>query len=371
MIARSSIRVLLAAALLSAAGCAYFRKPLAQVPLSQDELDAFVSSGRDARYYGITTYQDPAGARFEFANRVHQDRGAQMDFVSPRRSRVPVIRARTATFVEFNFLLDSSARQNWLLMPSVEAMDYRAFKPPVGEYADHVVAEIPGYAGVANKTVLDELHIESPVYYVPPARGGLGALARAEETEKSGADPKSAKIRRALGTRTHAVMGAALMRSFAYVRFDFPGRAVRFSSHSTYKPPVPSAVLANLPMRDWRGRPAVQAALDGEPLTLVIDTAGDFQLALPGESRAGPGVLTLGELKLDAVRLDSSAALGLPAAFPARLGLGLLSRYIVTLDHKQQRVWIEDPFSAPEKESSASEDDEAPAPVLEYKGIKK
>ena len=78
----------------------------------QDELDAFVASGRDARYYGITTYQDPAGARFEFANRVHRDRGAQMDFVSPRRSRVPVTRARTATFVEFNFLLDSSARQN-------------------------------------------------------------------------------------------------------------------------------------------------------------------------------------------------------------------------------------------------------------------
>ncbi|NCA83366.1 MAG: hypothetical protein EOM72_11595, partial [Opitutae bacterium] len=71
MIARSSIRILLAAALLCAAGCA---SPAArrQIPLSQDELDRFLAGGRDARYYGITTYQDAAGARFEFANRVHQ-----------------------------------------------------------------------------------------------------------------------------------------------------------------------------------------------------------------------------------------------------------------------------------------------------------
>ena len=362
MVAKPSIRVLLAAALLGAAGCAS-PGPLIPSPLSQDELDRFLAGGRDARYYGITTYQDAAGARFEFANRVHQDRSAQMPFATPRPLRTPVLQARTATFVKFNLLLDSSARQNWLLLASAEAMDYRAFAPPTGEYADHVVSDIPGYAGVANKMILDELHIESPVFYVPPARGTLGPFARAGEP-----DEKARQARQSLGARTHAAMGAALMRSFASIRFDFPGRAVRFSSHATYKPAVPSAVLANLPMRDWRGRPAVQGTLGGEPILLVIDTAGDFDLSLPGDARGAAGPLVLGDLSLDDLRLSSHAALGLPEAFPARLGLGVLSRYVVTLDHKNQRVWFEGEPSIDEEESAVFSGDDAPAPV-QYRGI--
>ena len=364
MIARSSIRILFAAALLFAAGCA---SPAArrQTPLSQAELDQFLAGGRDARYYGITTYQDAAGARFEFANRVHQDRSAQMDFSSPRPLRIPVLKARTATFVPFNLLLDSSARQNWLLLQSVAAMDYRTFKPPTGEYADHVVSEIPGYAGVANKIVLDELHVESPVFYVAPARGDLGPAARAGSP--AGAAPVSAP-RRALAARTHAVMGAALMRSFAFIHFDFPNRFVRFSSHATYRPASPSAVLAHLPLRDWRGRPAVQGTLAGKPILLVIDTAGDFDLSLPGDADGATGPLVLGELALDEVRISSHAALGLPETFPARLGLGILSRYAVTLDHKNQRVWFEGKPLPGAEESAPSAEDENAAPV-HYRGI--
>ena len=364
MIARSSIRILLAAALLCAAGCA---SPAArrQTPLSQDELDRFLAGGRDARYYGITTYQDAAGARFEFANRVHQDRSARMDFSSPRSLRIPVLQARTATFVKFNLLLDSSARQNWLLLQSTEAMDYRTFKPPTGEYADHVVAEIPGYAGVANKIVLDELHVESPVFYVAPARGDLGPAARAESS--AGSAPVSAP-RRALAAKTQAVMGAALMRSFAFIRFDFPNRFVRFSSHSTYQPAGPAAVLAHLPLRDWRGRPAVHGTLAGEPILLVIDTGGDFDLSLPGDAAGDAGPLVLGELALDEVRISTHAALGLPETFPARLGLGILSRYAVTLDHKNQRVWFEGKPLPGAEESAPSAEDENDAPI-HYRGI--
>ena len=364
MIARSSIRILLAAALLSAAGCT---SPAArrQIPLSQDELDQFLAGGRDARYYGITTYQDAAGARFEFANRVHQDRAARMDFSSPRPLRIPVLQARTATFVKFNLLLDSSARQNWLLLQSVEAMDYRAFKPPTGEYADHVVSEIPGYAGVANKIVLDELHVESPVFYVAPARGDLGPAARAENPAGAAAAPAA---RRALAAKTHAVMGAALMRSFAFIRFDFPNRFVRFSSHSTYQPAEPSAVLANLPLRDWRGRPAVQGTLGGEPILLEIDTAGDIDLTLPGDAAGAAGPLVLGDWSVGEVTVAAHADLGLPEAFPARLGLGILARSAVTLDHKHQRVWFEGKPLPGAEESAPSAEDENDAPI-HYRGI--
>lgn len=366
MIARPTISFLLLAALLFTAGCAS-PKPLRQLPLSQDELDQFLSSGRDARNYGITIYSDAAGPRFEFANRVHQDRSAQSGFASPPGSRVPVIRARSgsASFDDLDLLLDSSARQNWLLMSTIKDMDYRTFKPPMGEYADHVVADIPGYAGVANKLILQELHVESPIFYLPPARGNLGPLARAEG--QTGETP-GAKAYRSLGARIQAVMGAALMRSFAFIRFDFPNRTVRFSSNSTYKPGATSSVLANLPLRDWRGRPAVQGTLGGEPILLVIDTAGSFDIALPGDTEGVSGPLVLGDLQIDEVALSTHDGLGLPETFPARIGLGLLSRYALTLDHKNQRVWIEGKPLLPPEESDNSSEEETTSPV-QYRGI--
>ena len=366
MIARSAIPLLLLAALLFTAGCTS-TKPLQQIPLSQDELDPFLASGRDARNYGITIYSDAAGPRFEFANRVHQDRSAQPNFASPIGSRTPVIRAKSgsATFDNLYLLLDSSARQNWLLLSSIKEMDYRTFKPPLGEYADHVVSEIPGYAGVANKVILQELHVEWPVFYVPPARGNFGPLAR---TEGQIGETKEAKADRALGAKIQAVMGAALMRSFAFIRFDFPNRTVRFSSNSTYKPGATSAILACLPLRDWRGRPTVQGTLGGEPILLVIDTAGPFDLSLPGDIEGVTGPLVLGDLQIDELTISTHTDLGLPETFPARIGLGLLSRYALVLDHKNQRVWIEGkPLPRP-IESDTSNEEETTAPV-QYRGI--
>lgn len=358
------IRALGFAAMVAATGCAT-RIPLEPTPLGQDELDQFLASGRDARTYGITTYQDAAGPRFEFANRVHPHRSAQMDFISPRNLPLPMIKARTGRYVDCHLLLDTSARQSWLLLPSVEAMDYRPFAPPIGEYPDHVLSDLPGYAGVANKVVLDTLHIESPIFYVPPARGGLGALARADELPRTEPD---AKVRRAQGQRTHAVLGATVLRSFSFVRFDFPERTVRVSTDATYRPAESGAVLASLPLRDWRGRPAVDATLGGEPVLLVIDTAGEFDLSLPDAASAN-GPLALGDLAIDGLHLSSHESHDLPAAYPARLGLGILARYALTLDYKQRRVWIEGRPLRDANKTSTSMDDETTAPV-HYRGIK-
>jgi len=354
---------------LLASGCA---SPNArpQVPLTQDALDAFLSSGRDARYYGITIYHDAAGDRFEFANRLHRDRGAEMDIFSPRSLKVPLIEARTSTFVDFKFLLDSSARQNWLLLQSVESMDYRTFAPATGEYPDHVESTIPGYAGVANKVVLDIQHVESPIFFVAPATGGLGPVSRANEIPEEDMDPEWVTSRKRLGNRTHAVMGSALMRKFAYILFDFTARKVRFSSNSTFQPMAASAVRARLPMLNWRGRPVVNAVLNGEPIQLLVDTGGDFELSIPGEIIDPIGSLVLGDLEIDDVVIYTHSELGLPENFPARIGLGILSNFLLTLDYKQHIVWLED-RSTPETEKVTTEDGvEVPAAPLEYRGIR-
>lgn len=129
----------------------------------------FLNSGRDARQYGITTYRDAAGVRYEFANRPHPERSAQLDFAPPRNSRLPVVMAKSAITSPFPMLVDTSARQTWAAMSSGRALEYRVFAPATGEYPDHVSLPLPGYAGVGNKLILDKLHIESPIYFMPPA----------------------------------------------------------------------------------------------------------------------------------------------------------------------------------------------------------
>ena len=360
----SFIRNVPAALLLFAAGCAS-KIPLAQTPVSQSALDAFLAKGRDARYYGITTYQDPGGARFESANRPHTGQIAQLDVVSPTSWPLPVVEAHSAlSKADFPILMDSSARQSWATMQSAESMEYRPFAPPTGEYADHVVSEIPGYAGVGNKLVFDALHVEYPVFCVPPASGGLGPLARLPKRPDAPPSKRAAPAME-LAERMPAVAGAALMRSFSFVRFDFPARRVQLCVSEPYRPVSSNAVLACLRLDNWRGRPAVQAVLGGKPTTLVIDTAGDFELSLPSADGA-EGPLLLGRLSIDDIRIDAHAALGLPEKFPARLGVRLLSRYAVTLDFKQQRVWFEGAPLADDAPDAGSGETDKP---IQYRGI--
>jgi hypothetical protein len=364
MAIRFPIHILLAAAVLSAAGCATppHQNP---IPLSQDELDAFLDSGRDARQYNITIYQNAAGPRFEFANRLHPEQAALAKFASPKGTDLPIIRIKLETVPEFKLLIDTSARHSWLLMESAELFEYEVFAPPMGAYPDHVISEIPGYAGVASKLVLDKMNIESPIFYVLPARGRLGPLLRLDP----GVRPDLASDR-TLWTagKIHAVMGAALLRPFPFVRFDFPGRSVAYVTSGEYAPPANSRVVARLKMYDWQGRPAIKGLLDGQPITLVIDTAGGFDLSLPGEDVGDPRALVLGGLDVGEIRAATHAERGLPEEFPARLGLGVLARYAVTLDHQNALVWFEEKGAAPAEESAPSTEEETPAPV-HYRGV--
>ena len=363
---RPPIRWLLATVLLSAGGCATPKTPEA-VPLTQDEVDRFLAGGRDARTYGITLYPGAAGTRFEFANRPRPDRTVRLDFAAANPPFWPVVKGRSAITDPFPILLDTSARQNWATLAAARGLEYRTFAPAEGEYADHVAAGIPGYAGVGNKLVFDKLHVESPVYYVAPAAGGLGALARAAERPEL--DSAVAARRAKSAARLPVVLGAALLRNFAYVRIDFPARAVELSSTRAYKPADAAAVAANLPMLDWRGRPAVQAALAGEPLLLVLDTAGDFDLVLPGEpASAGLTELALGPRLAAEVDIAGAADCGLPAEFPARLGLGVLADYAVTFDYKNRRVWFENPAVAAAETSAAATNDISEP--IHYRGVR-
>lgn len=355
--------LLLFVATLWGVGCA---GPVAlrQSALTQEQVDQFLQGGRDPRIYGITVYQDAAGARFEFANRPHPGQSVRRDFVSPRHLPFPIIQAQSAITDPFPMLLDTSARQTWGVLSSAKGLEYKLVAPPMGEYADHVPAAIPGYAGVGNKLIMGKLHIEYPIFYVAPATGMLGDLSR---IAPSAAPDAKAPPREKLARKIPVVMGAAMLRNFAFVRFDFPARAVSFSATRVYQPAGPN-VVASLPLRDWRGRPAVAATFASQPLTLVLDTAGDFALSLPGE-QALTGALQLGDWVAE-VEAHTHHELDLPEAFPARLGLGVLSQWAVTLDFRNNRVWFEDPQRAPAPPARGSDVEPTQPPAIHYRGVR-
>ncbi len=372
-----SILPLSAAVLLS--GCATPSVPPPE-PFRESQIEAFHKAGRDARAMGITIYTTPSGkAHFEFANRPHMGRSAEVSFAFGSALPRPVLDLKTGAERPLRVLLDTSARQSWLVAGSCGDMDYRPFKPRLGEYPDHVEDDIPGYAGVGNKLVAKVQHVESPVFYVPMAAGHLGPLAR---PERPADDPpladKALRSRERFDASIQAVLGAEMLRAFDWIRFDFPARKVRFSSNGPAKPGHPDAVAARLPMLDWNGRPAIAVRVDGRPMTAVIDTAGDFELSLP-ESALGGGYggdvrLQLGDLPPTsampqfAVPARTHASLGLPPGFPARIGTRILARYAVTLDYKNGRVLFEDPELAALK-SDQTDDAEEDAVPVHYRGV--
>ena len=309
-------------------------------------------------------------------------RSAEVPFAYGSVLPRPVLDLKTGSGKPLRVLPDTSARQSWLVPGSCAAMDYRPFKPRLGEYPDHVDADVPGYAGSGNKIVANVQHVESPIFYVPMAAGHLGPLAR---PERPADDPplsdKARWSRERFDASVQAVLGAEMLCAFDWIRFDFPARKVRFSSNGPAKPGNPAAVAAKLPMLDWNGRPAIAVRIDGRPATAVIDTGGDFELSLPDSAlRGGFGGgngdvrLQLGDLPPTsampqfAVPARTHASLGLPPDFPARVGIRILARYAVTLDFKNRSVLFEDPELAARQPDEADAD-EADAVPVHYRGV--
>lgn len=370
----SAIPSLRAAALaatltLLAAGCATTDIPPPE-PFRTSQVEAFLKPARDPRELGITTLTDPASGKphFEFANRTHMDRSAELPML---RKGYPcaVLDLKTGAKAPLRVLVDTTSRQSWLVPSECAAMDYRPVKPPLGEYPDHVDSQVPGYAGIANKIIAVNFHVESPVFYVPMAYGHLGPLSRPAPSS-AGDAPDAGSSRRSNAkfcASIQAVLGCEMLRNLSWIRFDFPRRAIRISSSSSpYKPPVADAVTARLPMLDWRGRPAIAVRIDGHPATAVLDTGGDFELSLPDPAASSSALLEIGTLS-HRILPDSHDALDLPADFPPRIGARFLARYAVTLDFKTRCIWFEDPDLAAQRQQDAGEEeDDIPT---QYRGI--
>ena len=319
---------LFGAALLFAAGC----KTTPEIrPFTDEQLRGFYSAAQDPRRFWLTPYQSDAGPVYSGANRLHPEKMAQFRFRGGSKSTAPIIPFKgDHPQKEYMALIDTTSEKSWFSLATARDIGVVPLAPPSAKLTpEHVQESIAGYATVVKRLVLDQCPIETALVFTRGASGPIDALARGEK--------KPTPV---------AVFGYDLLQQFAFIQFDLVERTVTFSTSIDYKP-EPETLLAAVPFFLQDGALAVKGAVEGEPSTILIDIAGDFELVLK-EPRLDPvRRMSLGSLMVMKVNPAIHRDFNLGLTDYPRVGRQLLSRFKITISNKQRKIFFERPSRTP------------------------
>jgi hypothetical protein len=315
--------------LLLLAGCATTPKDEPTIPFTQEQSAALYKKARPPQVFGLTVYNSENGPFFAGASRLHPGQQTERPFMGKKDSLAPVVGLNGRGEEGMPALLDTTAKDNWLTARAALQLGVVMLSGP-GPYVSqpqHVYDEIGGLAGLAQQVSLENLLAENVVFHVRAATGPLGPLGRwASEPAPE------------------VVLGTAFLRAFSSVQVDYPQRTLRFSATTRYPTPAPDRLVAALPLKDVQGALAVEGALDGDPITILLDVAGDFELVMNEPPEAAIRRLSLGDLVFPpGVNVVSSMDQGLGDTTYPRIGRRLLSRFVVTFDFRGKLVYFERP----------------------------
>lgn len=299
------------------------------IPFTQQQARALFRNARPPQAFGLTVYNTERGPVFAGSHRVHAGHVAQMPFLNKSDERAPVIGVTARGVKDIHALIDTASRENWIVpgLANDIAIVPLAGPNPYEEKAAHVYDDIGGYAGLLHKLMLDKLHVENVVFYIRGATGPMGPPARWLQNPAP-----------------QAVLGAPFLRAFSFVTLDFLNRSALFAATTPYPGADEDLLIARVPLLDIRGVLAVEGALSGEPTTFILDTGGDFDLALNEPKEQTIRRLSVGDLVFPPEAIVKSARdIGLGEIEYPRIGRGLLARYKVTFDFRSRAVWFERP----------------------------
>ena len=314
--------------LVGLAGCAT-PKDEQVVPFTQEQVKSLFARARPPQAFGLTVYSSEVGPFFAGASRVHQGDVARLSFQGARDSTAPLVALAGRGIKGLPALIDTTSKDNWINAVAGQQLGIVMLvgPAPYQMQAQHVYDEIGGAAGLVQKVMLDESHVENVVFFMQAASGPLGSTARWVENP--------APV---------LTLGNALLRGFSFVQLNYPERSAVFASTARFPPPDASTLLAKLPMKDVMRAIAVDGTLDGDPVSILIDTAGDYDLVLNEPPDTTMRRLSIGDLVFPPeVNVVSSMDQGLgPTVYP-RIGRRLLSRFKVTFDFRNKQIYFERP----------------------------
>lgn len=302
-------------------------------PLTDTRLRDVFSRAKDARNFWITVYQSGnKGAQFSGANRLHPQQLANVDFIQGSPSTAPMVKADDGRNETIVALIDTSAGRSWLDFATFTRVKAIPLGPPAYDsMPKNVNDSVPGYACVLTKFRFDQLHIENALFYFRAATGPLGYLARGEEQPTPS-----------------AILGCDILKAFAFVQIDYPNRSVVFSATSEYSPD-PTNLIAALPLKEVDGVFATEGMLDNEKKLILLDSAGDFEIAMDNPPSDKLKQVSVDDLVFRNVMVSSSKDRSLGLLSHPRIGRRLLARFKVTLTPKKKLLYVERPHQITKK----------------------
>jgi hypothetical protein len=313
------ICISMCAAVLAIAGCKTLESETRRISWEQQQ--AYLAKVRDPRVYGLAIYDTPTGPEIRGGGRLHPGRTEALEMLAVDPAR-PLVNLAGKSDEQWPVLLDCTAPSSWLEFELAGSLGGR----PIGEMKAQLVSrpgdEIPACLSVVSSLRLGQMFIEHPLVYVRMATGSLGGLNR---------DVSEGPVK--------GVIGWDLLGKFDQIQFSYSSNQIVLSTNEGYEP-NPEWLVASLPLVSPLGVCAVRGEVDGVAQTILIDPAGDFEVAAPGP--------------VSSLKLGSTLTLTEPqtVASPGgiRIGARLLATWRVTICPKAGELYLEQPaalYSAP------------------------
>jgi hypothetical protein len=304
----------LSALLLSGLGCKT-TEPEKPKPISWKQQSAYMAKVKDPRYFGYSIYQTPSGIEYRGGSRLHPNQAKilEMEVKEPLR---PVVMMRGNLGLAAPILLDFTLASSWMEFDLAESMG----AVPLSEGSAQLVKipgeEIPGCLSVVSTIRVGQVFIENPLVYVRMANGPLGSLARGIENPE-----------------IKGVVGWEVLRKFEQIQLNYSEEKVLISTGKTAYNPDPSQCIAKLPLVKYAGVCAVRGIIDGKETLILIDPAGDFEMATDGAAA------------ISSVALNPELVFSAPAIAESpggmRIGARLLKNYQITICPQAGWVYFE------------------------------
>jgi len=281
-------------------------------PVSWRQRQAYFAKIRDPRVFGLSIYQTPVGIEIRGGGRLHPQQATALPLLTEKTQTVrPVVDMDGGFNRSWPILLDFSSSRTWLEFGVAKKL----FARPVGERNPDLIhlpsEEIPACLSVISSLRLGQLYIENPLVYVRLAEGSLGPLTR-------GIDDLGLK----------GVIGWDLLKKFSQIHILYSIGQVALFTTEPYDPD-PSQVVAILPLVKHAGACAVHGKVDGKDQLILIDPAGDFEIA------GSVSNVQLGS------NLNFSSSESVPSPGGIRIGARLLENYDVTVCPQAGLIYFE------------------------------
>jgi hypothetical protein len=233
-------------------------------------------------------------------NRVRPNQRIQASFISPPGLMLPVI-AGEAAGGPVTLMVDPTAPRSWTARPPPPPRPAPISPPPLLQDPVQVVDARPGVLTVAPRLRVDRVDVEAVLLY---ARGGEGTLWPL--------------CRHAAAQDAAAVLGFDFLRAFSWVQWDFEHRLLLAETTSGVCPGA-ERVVAQLPLEQGAEGLTVRALINGEARLVLLDLAGDYEMAMENPPMELIRQLTLDDVVIRDVRATARPGPGpRPAGHPPR-----------------------------------------------------